>query len=142
MAHRLPSASIVIEYAEPKRNSNSNTEVKHENMCKGNSGLPPTQSHMDADEWYFICKDQSPKITLIQCDVVGGLDLNVENVVSWLMTLNDADKADGLYIRGDFVTKFLKHLFTTSAGGNCASTRLLSCVQVTSHIYMLTWQAH
>ncbi len=68
VAHRWPSASIVIEYAEPKRNpnpnpnpnpnsnsnSNSNTEVNHENKWKGNSGLPPTQSHMDTDEWTFL----------------------------------------------------------------------------------------
>ena len=69
---------------------------------------------------------------------MGGIDSNVEKAFSWL-TLNDAEKADGLYIRGDFVTIFLQHLFATSPGSKSASTRLLSCSQITSHTYMLTW---
>lgn len=70
---------------------------------------------------------------------MGGLNSNVEKALSWLITLNDAEKADGLYIRGDFVTMFLKHLFATSPGSKSESTRLLSCIQVTAHTYMLTW---
>jgi len=69
---------------------------------------------------------------------VGGLDWNVQKAFSWLKTLTDAEKADGLYIRRDFVKMFLQHLFGTSPGNNSASTRLVSCIQVTSHAYIVT----